>query len=64
MWNFSDSSPITRQTFLVMSLYSFLVDRKRSVEGARHLEADVVKLEGVLVVLQTVDDSVWEIIGG
>jgi hypothetical protein len=31
MRNFSGSSPITGQTFLVMGLYFLLVDRKRSV---------------------------------
>jgi hypothetical protein len=33
--NFSGSSQINGRTFLVMGLYFFLVDRKRSVYGVR-----------------------------
>jgi hypothetical protein len=45
MQNFSGNSPITGQTFLVMGLYFFLVDRKRSVYGARRSEGEVVEGE-------------------
>jgi hypothetical protein len=73
MRNVLGNSPITGWTFLVMGLYFFLADRKRSVYGARRSEGEVVEGEvvegeviegevvesaGVWMVLYKVDDGV------
>jgi hypothetical protein len=63
MRNFSGNSPMTGRTFLVMGLYFFLADRKRSVYGARRSEGEVVEEEvvessGVWMAVYRVDGGV------
>jgi hypothetical protein len=43
---------------LVMGLYFFLADKKRSVEGARCIEEEVIKSVAVWVVWEKVNDLV------